>query len=311
MNKKKWIKRIGYVLTALAFVYIFYSLYHVRGDILRLDNIRQILLICGLFALLYTTTVYVFGYLLKLNLEFVSKKRLSALEPIEVFTKSNLCKYLPGNVMQFVARNLYAEKMGITQAQMTVSSLIEIFFNLSVSLVLCLLFARELFFAMANAYVPLAAYALVGVGLVIAGVLALFLLRNTRLFKKLKETVIEQVRNIKKFAVLSLKMFLGISCVHLLAGTLFFYLLRTVTGAQVNFFLVIPAYIITWLIGYIAPSAPGGIGVKEALLSLILMDFYGREQVLIAALLFRITTITSDVLAFCLTQIISKWRSVK
>jgi len=309
MAKKRFVKIIGYVLTAASFIYIFYSLYNVRDDIFSLENLNQILIVCGIFAVIFTTTVYTYGYLLKFNLEFISNKKLKPAEPVEIFTKSNLCKYLPGSIMQFVTRNLYAEKIGITQTKMAFSSVLEIFFNVIISLLLCLIFAGGLFAQFAQERIPWCTYIIAGTALCAAVVIAFLILRKTKFFEKIKQKLLEQIKDIKlpKLLKLSIKMLVGISYVHVIAGLMLFYLLRTVTGVgDVSIFTVLPAYIIAWLIGYITPSAPGGIGVKETILSLILMDFYGREQVLVAALLFRVVTITADVLAFCFCVIINK-----
>jgi len=309
MTKKKFIKIVGYVLTTASFIYIFYSLYNVRDDIFALDSLGQIFAICGIFAVVFITTIYAYGYLLKFNLEFISNKNLKTSEPIEIFTKSNLCKYLPGSVMQFVARNIFAEKIGITQTKMAFSSVIEIFFNVVISLLLCLVFAGGLFVQLAQERIPWDIYIIVGIAFCAAAVIAFLILRKMKSFERFKQKVSEQIKDIKlpKLLGLSIKMLVGISYVHIVAGLMFFYLLRTVTGINdMNIFTVLSAYIIAWLIGYITPSAPGGIGVKETILSFILMEFYDREQILVAALLFRVVTITADVLAFCLYVILKK-----
>jgi len=58
------------------------------------------------------------------------------------------------------------------------------------------------------------------------------------------------------------------------------------------------AGIIAWLVGYLTPGAPGGIGTREATL-IALLSFLNQEDAgLIATALFRVVTPLGDVLLF-------------
>jgi len=303
------LKIAGYVLVVVSFVYILYSLYLARNDLTILEDLRSVLVLCGIFSVVIVTTVYGFAYSLKLNLEFLSNRDLNTVESMEIFIKANLCKYLPGNVMHYVTRNLYAQKIGISQMKMAFGSLLEIFFVVATSLLLCILFSRELFMNLLHDYVPVTLYIVLSIAVIIIACVAFFFLKKKKRFEKLISETVLQLKEVKlaKFVKLALKMFFIVAYSHVLLGTTLFFLLREITGiTDVSIFTVISACVMAWLIGFITPGSPGGIGVKETILSLLLMDFFGREYVLIVALLFRLVTVCADVLAFCSFMIFKK-----
>ena len=59
-------------------------------------------------------------------------------------------------------------------------------------------------------------------------------------------------------------------------------------------------FIISWFLGYITPGAPGGIGVRETALILMLSPILGKESTLMASIILRLVTTISDVIAFLL-----------
>lgn len=58
------------------------------------------------------------------------------------------------------------------------------------------------------------------------------------------------------------------------------------------------AAVIAWLIGYLTPGAPGGIGTREATLIALLWFLHQDDAVLIATALFRVVTTLGDVVLF-------------
>ena len=62
--------------------------------------------------------------------------------------------------------------------------------------------------------------------------------------------------------------------------------------------LICGAYSLAWIIGFLIPGAPGGLGVRESALVLLLADTFPRDAVLLIALLTRLASVGADVLAF-------------
>jgi len=192
--------------------------------------------------------------------------------------------------------------------------MLEMFFILCTSFILCLLFAHELFFSLIHEYMSFRNYYIViiiSISALAVCLIVFFLLKRHKRVEKIKADFLLQLKELSlvAFSKLVIKVFCLMSYNHILLGIIFFFLLRSVTGIyDVSIFVVISACIVAWTVGFVTPGAPGGIGVKEAILSLILADFYGREYVLVCALLFRIVTVSADVLTFSFFMILKKIR---
>lgn len=61
---------------------------------------------------------------------------------------------------------------------------------------------------------------------------------------------------------------------------------------------VVAAFIIAWAVGYIVPGAPGGIGIREVILQMILTGVCNKDITLVAILLHRLASIIGDTAAF-------------
>ncbi len=57
------------------------------------------------------------------------------------------------------------------------------------------------------------------------------------------------------------------------------------------------AYLFAWLIGFVTPGAPGGIGVREAVM-LLVCSAADEELVIAFVLLMRIGSIVADIIAW-------------
>ena len=62
--------------------------------------------------------------------------------------------------------------------------------------------------------------------------------------------------------------------------------------------LFVAVFSLSWIAGFIIPGAPGGLGVREFMILLMLGPGYGETPALSAALLLRIITAGGDVLSF-------------
>jgi hypothetical protein len=58
------------------------------------------------------------------------------------------------------------------------------------------------------------------------------------------------------------------------------------------------AYALSWMVGFLVPGAPGGLGVREATLVVLLDGLYPEDAVLAIALVSRLSMIAADILIF-------------
>ena len=62
--------------------------------------------------------------------------------------------------------------------------------------------------------------------------------------------------------------------------------------------LFLGTYLFSWIIGFITPGAPGGIGIREAVMVLMCGSFMSTETIMLYAVTMRIISTLGDVVAF-------------
>jgi len=86
----------------------------------------------------------------------------------------------------------------------------------------------------------------------------------------------------------------------LATSLIFWFLINAVAGAMPASTIpsVAAAFVSGWLLGNMTPSAPGGVGVREAVMLPQLAASIGEPQAVVIVIMFRIVTIGGDVLFF-------------
>ena len=90
----------------------------------------------------------------------------------------------------------------------------------------------------------------------------------------------------------------------LITGTLLAILVATIAGGPFSvrsFGAVITIFSCSWIAGYVTPGAPGGVGIREAIIIFSLAALVGEAQATVAALLFRCVTVGGDVIFYLLS----------
>ncbi len=248
----------------------------------------------------------------KLILEFLSAKTINDSLVLKVYMQSNIAKYLPGNVMHYVGRNIMGAKLGWGQKEMVFSSGLEIFFGIFYSglLVLC-------FFLTGLITIPYALnpnidfkiqYLFVAIASLAVIILLIWLFR--RKLKGVLDFIGENLLQLLsiKFLFLSYHIFLLVLANFLLTGMMFYFVSEYIAGYNLetkDFFNIITATMIGGFAGILTPGVPGGIGVKESA-SVFLVCLYGYDAgfIMLVNILLRIVMIGGEALGFYLTSFI-------
>lgn len=302
---KKYIKLAGNALSALSVIFILSALCRTDFDWSAVTDWRSFLCVCLLGTALKTFTVFLSGSAWYLWLEFFSKKRSRSVEmytkALRVYAKANIGKYLPGNVMHYVERNLFAKDLELTQKQIAAASLVEV-----AALVMAAFFigivmsysslCSALAVIMEQQGVRIAAAALAGAGICAAAAVPAVLLYRQRLHLD-KHQILEfgKVLGISLAAYAAVLLILGMILV-----LVYWYWAGAPSAALAA--QMTAAYVTAWVLGFIVPGAPGGIGVRELVLTLLLSPVIGREQIVALGVLHRLITVAGDFAAYVLRQ---------
>lgn len=292
------------MLAAACFAFLFYALWINRSTLLNLKNPGAAAAYGALAAVAFAAIVFISAYAWKLTLQFLYGKRIYYRQVRGVYAKSNIAKYLPGNVMHFAGRNVLGGKFGFSQFDMALSTIIEVLTLLITAVGWSLVLAYSEFFRAVSASVqkvrnatggffPLAA---AGVALLLAA--AVFAV----LFYARRKGLLRQLR--KLFTLSFLKVFLELigiySVTMLLPGLTLVMIFAKVMGVAVSAHgavIIVTGYLLSWAVGYIVPVS-GGLGVREFVEYLILGTVCPEGATVVAVILLRVASILGDVLAF-------------
>ncbi|MCI8483826.1 MAG: hypothetical protein HFH41_05755 [Lachnospiraceae bacterium] len=300
MEKKAVIKKIvnviGKVITILSLVFIVMAIRKLGFDFSAVDNIPQFLLQIILGGIVICATVFLLGIAWGQWLNFFSQKHNSMKSIVCVYAKANIGKYLPGNVMHYVERNMFAGNMGISQKKIALSSVFEVAGQAGIAVVIAFCFSQnQLQEALQNLGVD--HYAGYLTALILLAIFITVIL-GTKFRRKIQEVLAGYT--IKEF-LLTLCNSLFLYAAVLLAGGAILVSLYIFMGGTINFSValqLVAGYIIAWVLGFVVPGAPGGIGVREFVLTLLLGSVVGEELILTLSVLHRLVTIIGDFLAY-------------
>ncbi|MCC3424324.1 MAG: flippase-like domain-containing protein [Microcoleus sp. PH2017_01_SCD_O_A] len=255
------------------------------------------------------------------------RQPVNAAWAIQVFLKTNIAKYLPGNIWHFWGRILEAKKAGIAPKAATLSVLLEPLLMASAGVLIGLIC-----FEGADGFLRIVGCAaiLIAIHPRILNPIVLFVERlklsknkgensevgdaggdrlisplesSSNLAKKISNVKSERQNNlpIKRYPLVPL---IGQICFIGLRGSGF---LLTVMALNPVNFIDIPnlfgAFALAFVVGLVVPGAPGGMGVFEATAIALLGDRFSVGIILSAVALYRIISILADVSGAVLAKI--------
>ena len=202
------------------------------------------------------------------------------LPALIVYGLSVVPKYLPGSVFQYASRQTLGARYGWRQRDIAKASAAEIVLHVVAALFIFLVLDAVFGFERVHSLVTAA------LGATMVGGIVILAIRAPAIRGRLFGALIAQI------------LFFGIMAI-IAAGCaiVFGASSRTAFDAAAMFLLA-------WLIGFVTPGAPGGIGVREASLLLATSAIMGPGPALLFAAATRIVTLGGDAL-FALAALIA------
>jgi len=241
-------------------------------------------------------------------LKFLSGREIVYGEAFAIYTKANLGKYLPGNVLHYANRQVFGAQLGLSQIRLLLATMLEIVYSLGTAFVFGLTFAGDVIAEIYHSYLPhfnpwLAAISLCVIAF--AALTGLYIaLRKKAWFNELLA-----LAKTRAFLLLSLKLIALYSANLLVFGLMQAILINFYTPLSIeNAILVFLATTVSWLVGTVTPGAPGGIGVREWVFSLMLQGMAPMDIILLAAVIQRIIGVISELVCFAAGVVWTKKR---
>jgi uncharacterized membrane protein YbhN (UPF0104 family) len=302
----KKVKILGYIITAISFYYLIRVVLNLNINLLRLENPFLSIAYIGFWGIIYAILILLVSFSWRLIIEYLSGERVLGKEAFRVYAQANIAKYLPGNVMHFVGRNYLGSRLGWKHEDIAISSFLEIVFVVITIAILFLILSLKGFIYIPkelSSHIHAKRFITYAIILITVVSIFLFLHKTGKLhydFKKFYS---------RKILFLFIKIFLVYSFIFFSTGIILVFIIHSILNFPLkpeNIMTIISVFILSWFVGFIIPGAPGGIGIRESVIVLLLSPVYGEGNSLIASLILRVVTILGEVLAFCYAYFLVK-----
>lgn len=226
-----------------------------------------------------------------------------------VYAISQLGKYLPGNVGHHIGRVVMAKKIGIPVSITLNAMLVEMLWGTGIGGGLALLslvfFVDNQMPALHLQFTPMQ----LGLGVVL--LLSMpwlgvgFLNRySPRLVKRLAGRDVIAAPKLSTALVVALMFILCFVVMGLILKLQAKWLFGVNEGSV---FELMCLFSIAWLAGYLVPGAPAGLGVREAMMLLLMTPLLGAGTAVGLSMTLRVTSTLGDLLAFALGVLVRKF----
>ena len=246
---KNWLNT-ALILAIIIFVGITFERHWQEVSALNLtdEGWACLVIATGISLLGYVWTGYVWGYILK-----ALGHPVPAGWAIRTFLQTNIAKYLPSNLLHLYGRTLAAKNIGVPTAAASLSVILDSLLVIASGWILGLL-------SVPKQGVLAACLGLIAILVVIHPRILGFFTNKLKLpFKKRAEG--EPIPVIKRYP---LDLLLGEVIYVFLRGVAFVFTVWAITEVPFSQFpRLVSVYTIAWLMGYLTPGAPGGLGVYE------------------------------------------------
>lgn len=297
LNSRKFIDAIGNILVIISFAFIVHKINTYQINFKEIFSFLTLSVLTISF-IVYSLLVLYYASLFSKILNFIDENQCSKTDAMFTYCKSNLYKYLPGNIFHYIGRNQIAIIQTVSHGTVIAASIAEILLMFLAALVIIAAFSgKEAIKWIQSNMLSAKTIFIIAVVFLCCMLPCLFSCRN-KIIKERVEKYKKIINSIGFYKVL--RLVVAYIAIFVLNSVMFFVLLYSMCGElRINLIApVIGMYTLSWLIGFITPGAPAGLGIREVIMSTLLNGVVSGELVIAAVLLYRIITIIGDVGGF-------------
>lgn len=230
----------------------------------------------------------------------VGENDLSWRQAIALYGRTQVAKYLPGNVYHLVGRHAYGHMLGLRHRPQLIAVLLEVAFTILAAVTLIMLVWPLLTLRTGDNIEQTLTLIVSVLGVVLVVLAVLLLYRRTFYLRKLSDLLgginIERSGCWQAYALYII--------FFLISSALVFCLILAALDLPLPIYpdsmwpLVIFTTSVAWLLGFITPGASAGVGVREAVFIALLAPAIGSKDATLIAVCFRFVTVIGDLLYF-------------
>jgi len=284
---------LGYLVLFLSLLFLIHKIYIFKSDIKYFLTKKEILFFIVWAACFYTIILTLLVFSWGTFLQIFEKKNFAII--YFIYARSQIAKYLPGNIFHYAGRQTIGYTFGLKHLPIFMATLLESILLIMAAILIAICGIPLLKFIKESWKLL---FILESISLVSFVLLIFFLPKILNYFSSLQKIF-------GKFIVLDAKSWFKLISFPLLLYILTFILIGVLLWIIAIFcfkietswrtFLAFPTvFAMAWVLGFITPGAPGGIGVREAILIVGLSPFIGKSVASNISILSRIITILGD-----------------
>ncbi|MEJ2619460.1 MAG: lysylphosphatidylglycerol synthase domain-containing protein [Candidatus Thiodiazotropha sp.] len=289
-DKIKTILKSIWWVSVLIFIGIFlYKNLHVTAEILRRLPIS--ILLISFFAIFISKLLL--ALMMKLALEHF-QVNLSYLKCFNIYNITQLGKYIPGSIWQFVGRfTLYREE-AISNSKIRDTLLLETFWVVFSALIIG---ATLILFKKSNLFIQLFSM-LNGIKTI-----TILLIIISTVFVALWYRYRRVSLNYVKQFLFTYKSVIVAVFIWAVLGYSFWITLSPYTTEQISLIYIIGLYALSYAIGFSVPFAPAGLGVREAILVAGLITYTDMNTAIVLAAINRLLYIICEIILLLISSV--------
>lgn len=229
-------------------------------------------------------------------------------ELTRLISLTQLAKYIPGNIAQHASRAALSLKRGMPMRPYVSSVVQETLLACAASIIVgVILFAPRLRASGLADYEWLLVILLIGSGVGVALFCVDLPYSSPGLTRNFAARLVQLIGGLPgpRATLVAVAIYAGN---YMLIG-LGIWLLAIALGMahEINYATATSAFALSWILGFLAPGAPAGLGAREGLLVLILQGQGNNDHVTQIVLLARAASMGGDLLAFSLAAMYSNF----
>lgn len=300
-------KTLKFLLKVLQVIFVLLLLYYVVSPLWKSASafkntfmtLRPLLLVAGIVIL--SLVIICYPFLWRFILSSLGHK-IDTRTAVISWIYSNIGKYMPGKVWQFVGRT------ALTRSIKPEITLFTVFLEVAISFSAAVMVFFLRFLVVKNMPILWLAYASA------LFIILLFIQHPKvvcfilKIFAKLRRQDFHGnsvMLSVKK----NVMLFFAYFVLWILTGFSFWVMIG---GSKINVRLLdaVTTYPISWILGYLFLIAPAGLGVRESVLMSLLKGIYPETVASAYSILTRIALVTSDFLLFFIIWLLNtlKWK---
>jgi hypothetical protein len=297
MNWKRFARTVGICLTILAAAFLAHRI--VALELWRQDlDFRRLAPVFAVTIPLYAAAV---GLLAIAWIVLLGRVAPPAQSGIAWYLISQFGKYLPGNIAHLAGRHLLFASARVPASALLGAATTEAgLFACSGVAVIAALAPLSIASTLGDGLSPESVRWLPFVAAAAVAVVVVWLMRGSA----------DRRRKLAAMGIAAL-LYLGFFAVAggILVGLIHF--ISPEDGAANDWPFIVAALSAAWLSGFVVPGAPGGLGVRESVLVLLLSPMAGSEIALLGALAHRGVSLSGDGLAALVGIAMTRWPATR